>query len=295
MLKEIALITITVTNLSQVESAWQEQFDYQVSDRGEVSEKLADFWDADEMAGADYIIMQPGNDAPVYIRFVEDDNVADYQPMTSHGWNATELLARDVDTVAANMHNSDFEVIGAPKDLWPAPDAPRVMQAVGPGGELLYITSNPQAAGAHGLTETMPLVERPFIMVLGGPSMGELTEFYGGVLELQVDQPTFYKITTISKANNLDLETTYPLSIAATAPGYLIELDELPDPIGPRDIKAGRLPPGIAIVGFNSPGITDDVAWVTKPVVMEGFPYNGRKAGLLKGPTGELIEIILSH
>jgi hypothetical protein len=293
MLKEFALITITVTNLAQVESAWKEQFNYLTRDTGEVSEQLAEYWQAPDMAGSPYIVMQPRNQAKVYIRFVEDEQVASYKPMTSHGWNATELLATDVDQIALNMEGSAFEVIGAPKDLWPAPNAPRVMQAIGPGGELLYITRNFQAAGALGLDESQPLVERAFIMVLGGPSMDDLTTFYGSRLGLQIDDPTPFQITTISEANNLDPETTYPLAIAYTAPGYLLELDELPEAIGPREVVEGRLPPGVAIVGFNSDGISAEVDWVSEPRAIEDFPYRGRRAGILRGPTGELIEILL--
>ena len=295
MLKEIAIITITVTNLSQVETSWKEQFEYRVRDSGTVSTELAEYWGAEAMAGHDYLIMSPKNEAPVYIRFVADDAVADYVPMTSQGWNATEMLVTDPDAIAMNMEGSLFDVVGSPKDLWPAPDAPRAMQAIGPGGELLYLTRNNQAAGALGLDDSMPQTERAFIMVLGGASMGDMTEFYGGQLELQVDPPMPFMISMISRANALDPETTYPLTIAYTAPGYLIEMDELPETIGPREVAAGHLPPGIAMVGFNSDGITADIEWVAEPRAIEDFPYKGRKAGIIKGPVGELIEVILQE
>ena len=51
---------------------------------------------------------------------------------------------------------------------------------------------------------------------------------------------------------------------------------------------------GIAIVGFNSDGIDADVDWETEPQVMEEFPYNGKLAGLMHGPAGELIEVIIT-
>jgi hypothetical protein len=293
MLKELALITITVSNLGQVESSWQQNFGYEVLDRGQVSEELAGYWQAEEMSGRPYMLMRPANAAPVYIRFVEDEAVEDYRPMTSTGWNATELLVRDTDLVAERLRDSAFEIVGEPKDLWPAPDAPRAMQAVGPGKELLYLTTNNQAADALGLDESMPLVERPFIMVLGGSSMSELTQFYGGTLGLRVDPPSLFKITMISKANKLDIETTYPLAVAYLAPGYLIELDEMPDAVKPRPIEAGHLPPGIAVVGFTADDTAAAVDWVSRPRVINAAPYDGRRAGLIRGPAGELVEIIL--
>ncbi|TDJ44764.1 MAG: hypothetical protein E2O50_02615 [Gammaproteobacteria bacterium] len=292
MLKEIAIVTIVVSNLGQVETAWKEHFNYAVEDRGTVSSELSEYWGAEKMTGHDYIVMQPANDAPVFIRFVEDAAAASYTPMTSHGWNATELLVKDPDTLEAGMQDSAFKVVGPSKDLWPAPDAPRAMQAIGPGNELVYLTRNNQAAEALGLDDTMPLAERPFIMVLGGPSMGELGEFYGGTLELRVDPPSFFKISMISKANNLDPEEVYPLSIVYTAPGYLIELDELPESVGPREVQPGHLPPGVAIVGFNAINLVEGLNWRSKPRALNDFPYNGREAGILIGPAGELIEVI---
>ena len=96
----------------------------------------------------------------------------------------------------------------------------------------------------------------------------------------------------ISKANDLDIETTYPLAIAYTAPGNLIELDELPDTVTTRATADEHLPPGVAVVGFNSNGITADVDWETEPRALKEFPYNGRQAGIFVGPAGELIEVI---
>ncbi len=294
MLKELALITITVANLGQVESAWQDNFGYEVVDRGRVSEELAGLWQAEAMAGNDYVLLQPPGAAPVYIRFVQDSAAAGYRPMTSTGWNATELLVRDTDAVAQRLRASPFEILGEPKNLWPSPDAPRAMQAKGAGNELLYLTTNPAAAGALGLDESMPLVERPFIMVLGGSSMAELTQFYADTLGLRVDPPSEFRITMISKANNLDIETTYPLAVAHLAPGYLLELDEMPDSVGSRDCQERHLPPGVAIVGFRSGAVADRIQWLAEPRVIREAPYNGRKSGLIRGPAGELIEVILA-
>ena len=64
MLKEIAIVTITVTNLAQVESAWNSFFGYEVADRGTVSADLAAHWNATAMAGLDYAVMQPAGAAP---------------------------------------------------------------------------------------------------------------------------------------------------------------------------------------------------------------------------------------
>lgn len=292
MLKEIAIVTLTVSNLAQVEQAWQEHFDYRTVANGNISTELATHWQAPASAGNEFVLMVPANNAPVHVRLVSDEAVADYRPMTSHGWNATELLARSPDEVAAGMQDSVFDVIGEPRDLWAAPNAPRVMQALGAGNELLYITSNQQAQAGLGLGEDMPPVERPFIMVAGGPSMADFVSFYGDTLGLKVDPPQDFRITMISKANNLPLETTYPLAVINLAPGYLIEVDELPATLGPRPVTEGKLPQGVAVVSFTSDEALDGLEWLTEPAVIAEAPYNGRDVGLLRGPAGELIEVI---
>jgi hypothetical protein len=292
MLKEIAIVTITVSNLAQVESAWQEHFDYQVAERGTISAELSEHWQADATRDQDYTIMQPANDAPVYIRFVNDEAVGAYTAMTSTGWNATELLVTDPDDLAARIRGKGFEVIGEPKDLWPAPDAPRAMQAVGAGRELLYLTRNSQLAGALGLDDSAPAVERAFIMVLGGHSMQAFQEFYSDKLGLEKFVANPFKITMISRANDLDIDSKYPLAVVSTAPGYLIELDEMPESIKARTVQAGHLPPGVAIVGFNATEFAEDLDWYSAPHSLDEFPYNGRQAGILRGPAGEFIEVI---
>ncbi len=294
MLKEIALVTITVSNLGQVEQAWQDHFDYRTVASGTVSAALAEHWQATQMQGAPYVLMQPANDAPTLVRLVGDEAVENYRPMTSHGWNATELLVSDTDRVAAGMEDSAFEVIGKPRPLWDGPDAPRVMQALGAGNELLYLTTNKQAMAGLGLDDSMPLVERPFIMVAGGSSMSEFRAFYADTLGLQLDPPMDFPITMVSKANNLPLDTTYGLAVVNLSPGYLIEVDELPDSIGPRPVAKDRLPPGIAVVSFTADRAVDNLDWLKMPAVLAEAPYNGRKVGLLRGPAGELIEVILT-
>ncbi|NND37175.1 MAG: VOC family protein, partial [Gammaproteobacteria bacterium] len=90
MLKSILIVTISVLHLGSVEDTFQEHLDYEVIERGVISAEVAGAWDTPGMAERDYVLMQPESKAPVYIRFVKNEYVEDYEPMTSHGWNATE-------------------------------------------------------------------------------------------------------------------------------------------------------------------------------------------------------------
>jgi hypothetical protein len=75
---------------------------------------------------------------------------------------------------------------------------------------------------------------------------------------------------------------------------FLIELDEYPRVTQPRPQRAGDLPPGMAIVSFSVESLGDrKLPWVVAPKARREAPYDGKRAGLLRGAAGELIEIVL--
>jgi len=287
VLKSILIVTISVLNLGTVEDAYREQLAYEVVERGVVSAQLGGAWDAPAMAERGYLLMRPESGAPVYLRFVENEAADGYAPMATYGWNATELLVIDPDALAERLSDSPFAIIGPPKDLWAAPNAPRAMQTLGPGNEVLYLTSNDQF-------ETDTFVDRMFIMVLGGQSMQAMSAFYRDTFGLAVGEPTPFKITVISQAQERPADTTYPLAVATVSQDFLIELDEYPADTPARPILPGYLPPGTAMVTFEIGGDLDDLAveWRAQPREIEAFPYDGREVGVTVGAAGEWIELI---
>jgi catechol 2,3-dioxygenase-like lactoylglutathione lyase family enzyme len=286
MLKTILVITISVLNLGSVESAYQQYLGYELVERGEVSEALGEVWNAPSMAGHDYLIMRPASEANVYIRFIEDEAVADYAPMATQGWNATELLVTDPDALAARLADSPFEIVGPPADLWDAPNAPRAMQAIGPGNEVLYLTRNPDFA-------TESAVDRTFIMVLGGPSMAALSDFYTDRLGLELGDTLQLPVPFMADAQEVAPDTLYTLRVAIISQDFLLELDEYPATVPPRPVKPGHLPPGTAMVSFEVDNLDAlDVDWRATPAEIDSFPYNGRRTGVIQGPAGEWLELI---
>lgn len=286
MLKSIVIITLTVLNLGPVEQAYRDGLDYRTVERGAISGELSSVWNTPAATGRPFILMQPASKAEVYLRFVEGPEVDGYAPLTTFGWNATELLVTDPDALATKLEGSAFRIIGPPKDLWAAPNAPRAMQTLGPGNEILYLTRNGNFA-------TQTFVDRVFIMVVGGPSMAGFRDFYGAKLGLTVGAATPFPISVISNAQGLPAETTYPLALAEISADFLIELDEYPGTAGARPIAPGNLPPGTAMVSFYVDALDRiDVAWNAAPRTVTGFPYAGRRTGVTIGPAGEWIELI---
>ncbi|MBT78412.1 MAG: hypothetical protein CL798_09515, partial [Chromatiales bacterium] len=140
MLKSIIIVTISVLNLTSVEDAYHDHLGYTAVDQGELSAAVTKTWNTENMTGSKYLVMQPSSNEKVYLRFVENPTTADHTAMTTHGWNSTELLVKDPDTLAEQLADTPFTLIGPPKDLWPTPNAPRAMQVLGPANEVLYLT-----------------------------------------------------------------------------------------------------------------------------------------------------------
>lgn len=294
MLKSIFIVTIVVRQLALVEPAYREHLHYQTVARGVVSAELAQTWDAPSVRGDAYLLMQPASGAPVYLRFIEDKEATDRPaPLTTHGWAAAELLVTDPDELARRLQTSPFKVIGPPKDLYLSDKSPRAMQVQGPDGETLYMTRTIPGGTRYELGVAETFVDRTFIVVVGGPSMAELRRFYGLTLGLPVGEATPFVIGVLAQANGLPPETTFPLAVAPISPGHLIELDEYPPLSRPRPVRAGALPPRMAMVSF----LTEDpeqlpVPWRAPMQAISDPPYAGRRAGVTVGPAGEWLEFV---
>ena len=292
MLKYISLVTIVVSQLGSVEPAWEEYLGYQTVHQGEVTREVAEIWNAPAMAGLPFIIMQPESQSPVYVRFIEARPTPGYAPMMTWGWNATELLVEDPDGLAVRLEDSPFRIIGPPADLYEGVDAPRAMQALGPGEELLYFTRIIPAGTELALSGATKPVDRVFITVVGGPSLPELGEFYAR-LGMPIADLGEWRIDVLAQAHGLPAESRFPLAVARFPRDYLIELDEYPPSALPRPVRSGELPPGLALVSVMTDDLGQfDLEWRSRPKAVAEFPYSGRRAGTVVGPAGDWLEVI---
>ena len=295
MLKSIMMVTMLVTNLNVTEEAYDEYLDYELVSQGVVDESLAEVWGAEGMVGHPYIVMQPSSGEPVYLRFIEEEEKMNYRPMGTHGWNSTEILVQNPDQLATELESSPFEIIGMPYDLYPTPDAPRAMQVLGPSDEVLYLTRIIPEGSGFNLGSAQSYVDRVFIMVLGGPSMEALQDYYKTSFGMPVTEASDWTIGVLSRMNDLPDDSVFPLALVEFEENFLIELDEWNngDIFVSREVKEGHLPPSTSMVSFSTNSIDQiNVEWKHEPQSIEGFPYNGRKVGVTVGIAGEWIEII---
>ncbi len=278
MLGDIRRVTVSATDLGAVEHAYGEYLEYRVTGRGEVSETMAAAWGSPAAAGAATLLMQPAAGDDFEFRFVATPAYPDYVPLTTYGWNASEIMVQNVDAMAERVAGSPFEIVGEPRDLSFSDDI-RAMQLRGPADEIIYLTEFKNPVPGLTVPVARSAVDRTFIVILGGASMDGLQDYYHQTFGIAKAPPVESRVTMLSKALGVSIETLYPIAALGLQGESLIEVDEMPAQVGPRPRHAGHLPPGIAMVGFACDAVPAGAA-VAEPGV-----------AVMTGATGELIEL----
>ena len=127
-------------------------------------------------------------------------------------------------------------------------------------------------------------------MVLAGPDITELENFYVGTFNLNPEPHRDYNLDLVSQAQGQPAGTTYPLGLLRLGErGNNIELDEYPAGTSARPSADGQLPPGVAMTTFSVEDLSAiDIDFIADPVIDNG----GKRAATLIGPAGELTELI---
>jgi hypothetical protein len=208
--------------------------------------------------------------------------------MRSTGWNAVELLAQDPTALAGRLKDSPFRIVGPPRALSGGGNTV-AMQAVGPAGELLYLT-NPSGERY----EARSFVDRVFSVINGAADLGALSRFYRERMGSAVGEPMAMRLSVLNRAYGFDVELRHQIAVARLGETpFSVELDQFPKEAVARESRPNDLPPGIAMVSFAAA----DLGAVTEPFLRPpsahaDAPYNGRRAAVIRGPSGELMELI---
>lgn len=293
MLSAIVAVTLLVPDVDAVARAYDRALEYRTVERGELSLPAARLWGAEQLAGREYRILQPSSLEPVYLRLVE--TAAEPPPaMKTIGWNATEILVEDPKALAPRLEaaGSAFRVIGPPAPLEMNP-AVVAMQALGPADELLYFTHIPPGRSRFNLGSATSFVDRVFIVVLGVDDLRRTLDYYSVTFGVEVTEPVATRVDVLAAAWGLPAGHSFEIGIARLAERFLIEVDAYPEGTARRLAKPGELPPGMAMVSFEVPSLDRYASLLlTPPAAPQGLPYAGRRAGVLRGPNGEYIELI---
>ena len=294
LMKRIRIATVTSSDLAAFEECYARWLGYVVRERGEISADQAAGWAAPAVAGRPYVLMSAEGAPDVFIRAIEAPAVDGYVPMTTWGWNSIEIIVDDPVELRKDFHDTPFEVIGEPKALSGYPTIV-AFQVSGPDDEVLYLT----AETGDRETSTLPLpngdVGRVFIMVLAGPDIEQLLNWYANAFNAERGDAFKVPISVVQKAQGIAEDDLIWLGLIRMADhGNLIEFDGYsPASSGPRPFHAGELPPGIAMVSLEVDDLEAlDLPYIREPALHAGTAYGGKRSATVRGPVGELLELI---
>jgi catechol 2,3-dioxygenase-like lactoylglutathione lyase family enzyme len=292
-LQRFRVATIAAPDLAKVEADYTRWLGYKVRERGKVSAALAASWDAPRAAGRPYILLSSDTHPDVFIRAVRAPAVPGYRPLTTHGWNSIEIVVDDTDATYARFAGGPFKVIGEPANLKGYPSI-RAFQVEGRSGEVLYLTSETGDRSRSPLPPPGGPIGRVFIMVLAGPDIQAMIDWYATWFGLANSPVRPSPIGVVQRAQGLPPDHGTPLATMRLAQqGNLFELDGYTPPATARRRALGDLPPGIAITTVSVRNLDAlKLPFITPPAVREGLAYGGRRAATARGAAGELLEIV---
>ena len=286
-LGRITAVTITSPDLDRVVDIYSKYLKYRLVSSTRVSADQAKSWDAQSIENSEMVYMSPESSDDFFFRFVEQSSDDDYVPFGTFGWNAAELIVKDVDESAKKLIGSPFEVIGQPADL-SFTDQIRAMQILGPSKEIIYLTQFKSKLDEFDSPTPRCDIDQTFIVILAGENIDEMQSFLNERLSIKKAPPMQSRIRAISKVFGLPEDTKYQSAALAIKDQSLIELDEMPSDAGPRSCRNGFLPPGISIVSF----IAHQSEFIEESYDSNIPSFENVQARTIKGISDELIEIL---
>ncbi len=231
----------------------------QVLQQGRIDDAYAATLNQPSLAGKAVVLLGSTDPGSLQLRLIVDRAAAPRPSRFSAGWMALEILVRDVDALAAPVAAAGFEIVGPPADLDVSPNI-RAMQAIGPAGEMLYLTqvrapvppfdiplSSSLASGGSPGSDIGPL----FIAVMRTPSRTATLAACAVLQPLQTLQFDT-RITVLNRALGRDAQQRWPVATVQLGGQSLFEIDEVADDPGGLPLIAGALPQGLAWIGIES-------------------------------------------
>jgi len=201
-------------------------------DGGAVGSEQAAAWGQPQLAGSSVTWLTAHGARDALLRLITVPGAPARPTRFSHGWMALEVLVRDVDALAPRVAAAGFEIVGPPADLDVSP-AIRAMQAIGPAGEMLYLTQvkSPVPPFSIPLSADLPHgvdIGASFIAVLSTPSRDAVIDACAPLhpaAVLRFDT----RITVLNRALGRDIAQRWPVATVQWGGQSLFEIDEVAD------------------------------------------------------------------
>lgn len=117
------------------------------------------------------------------------------------------------DEVFEEMRRSPFKVVGEPAALGGYPTI-RAFQVQGPDNEVIYATAETGDRSRSVTPIPGDSIDRIFIMVVAGPKIDDLIQFYSSAFHLKPGTPRLRAGGVLRRAQGLGDDATLPLTTA---------------------------------------------------------------------------------
>ena len=281
-----------MANLERAISAYRDILGFILIETGQITPSAAQGWGVPGVALCRYGVLQPQSGAECFIRLVEQLECSSFFPTTTFGWAAYELTVQDVFGWPERLAGSDFDVIGPPREIAGLPHFV-ALQALGPGREMIYFNEVRSDTPSTDLPKAVSRADHLFIVILAAPDRQAAVDWYQHKLRLDPGETHRIEYTMINKAFELPAGTQSTLTMIQKGRMPIVEIDEYPPQAGKRPQHDGMFPPGNSMVTLvvDSVGALD-LDWLAPPEVRCGAVYDGRMAGTVRGPAGEMLELV---
>ncbi len=281
----------TTPDLGAALADYRDRLGLELVECAPVAADMAASWDAPGVAGAAMAMLRPVSGAPCFLRLVEQPLPPDYRPTRSFGWNAFEITVQDVFGWPDRLTGSGFEIVGPPREIDGLPYFV-AMQMLGRGREMIYLNEVRSNTPGSDLPKAASPVDHIFIVILATDDREAAMRWYQDGLNLDAGGVYTIEYTMINNAFGLPAGTQSTISMLQKGRLPIVEVDGYPDAATPRATAAGMLPPGNALVTLAVDGLDRDLTFITPPEVRDGPFYDGRRAATVRGPSGELLELV---
>lgn len=287
--------TVLVNDLDASITLYRDVLQQDVVDVSEVSPAVAESWGAPSMVGARVCLLQPKSKADSYIRLIQSPGVVTPVPhATSYGWCAFEISVEDVFSLADQLQGSGFTVVGPPKRL-DGIDNVIPMQVVGPDQEVLFLNQVLSSDQNTDLPLANCVVDRIFMAILASHDRQKSVSDYVQQLKYQESGTHEIRYSLINRAFDFDPETKHSLTLVQDGRAPIIEVDQYPKQAISRPVPHGGLSHGCAMVTLsvkqlNVSSLSNKLT--EQAICSNEFLYAGSRSIVIKGRSGELLELI---
>ena len=278
----IEYVTLVTNDFDSTFAQWHDQSNQSFVATYELSEEESSFLGYDAFVGCRcHWVANPFGE--VWLRILDVPFARARLPFTEYGWAAIEVNVVDVHDLYARLDTSLFKVIGKPKNL-AISDKICAMQCIGTANEVIYFTEIQENVPGFELPFARSPVDRVFIMVASVPDIDTATTRYSDMTGTEAVQFKT-RISAMSSVLGRPLDSQYSVATLQLAEKNLIELDQVE---GMKSASTEEYPP----TGILSVALRDAPLHRHGKRKISRGPYAGRHLGVIRGPTGELIEFI---